>query len=193
MWFIMKITKDSEEVSIIQSFDKFDDCWNEYSNYLRSPYSVQNGFLRICSANNEAEAIEDIKAKRREDKEIAIKEKGSPERVIKEWAKVYGVDMNKAAEFTTEKFREGKAKDLWASEMSKKLKEIDYKTIQGKVAKHIIGGSEYAFVDFRRTISTKDGSFHKMESYKLKNIGGRWLIDEVEIMDIEADLEGAEE
>lgn len=193
MWFIMKITKDSDEVSIVQSFDKFDDCWDEYSQYLRSPYSIQNGFLRMCSANSEAQAIGDIKTKRREDKEIAIKEKGSPERVIKEWAKVYGVDMNKAAEFTTEKFREGKPKDLWASEMSEKLKEIDYKAIQGKVTKHVLGGSEYAFVDFRRAISTKDGSFDKMESYKLKNIGGRWLIDEVEIRDAEADLGGAEE
>ncbi len=193
MWFIVKITKDSEEVSIAQSFDKFGDCWDEYSRYLRSPYSVQNGFLRMCSANSEAEAVEDIKAKRREDKEIAIKEKGSPERVIKEWAKVYGVDMNKAAEFTTEKFREGKPKDLWASEMSDRLREIEYKTIQGKVAKRVLGGSEYAFVDFIRTISTKYGSSHKMESYKLKNIGGKWLIDEVEIRDAEADLGGAEE
>jgi hypothetical protein len=193
MWFIVKITKDSEEVSIAQSFDKFGDCWDEYSRYLRSPYSVQNGFLRMCSANSEAEAVEDIKAKRHEDKEIAIKEKGSPERVIKEWAKVYGVDMNKAAEFTTEKFREGKPKDLWASEMSERLREIEYKTIQGKVAKRILGGSEYAFVDFIRTISTKYGTSHKMESHKLKNIGGKWLIDEVEIRDAEADLGGAEE
>jgi hypothetical protein len=193
MWFIVKITKESDEVSIVQSFNKFDNCWDEYSQYLRSPYSVQNGFLRMCSASSEAEAVEDIKAKRREDREIAIKEKKSPERVIKEWAKVYGVDMNKAAEFTTEKFRNEKPKDLWASEMSEKLKEIDYKPIQGKVAKHILGGSEYAFVDFRRTISTKDGSSHIMESYKLKNVGGRWLIDEVEIRDAEADLGGAEE
>src|SRR5713226_5664460 len=141
MWFVVKVTKDSDEVSIVQSFDKFDDCWDEYSRYLRSPYSVQNGFLRMCSANSEAEAVEDTKAKRREDKEIAIKEKASPERVIKEWAKVYGVDMNKAAEFTTEKFREGKPKDLWASEMSEKLKHIEYKAIQGKMAKHVLGGS----------------------------------------------------
>jgi len=193
MWFIVKITKESDEVSIVQNFDKFDDCWDEYSQYLRSPYSVQNGFLRMCSANSEAEAIENIKTKRREDKEIVIKEKGSPERVIKEWAKVYGVDMNKAAEFTTEKFRNGKPKDLWASEMSEKLKEIDYKPIQGKVAKHILGGSEYAFVDFRRAISTKDGPLHKIESYKLKNVSGRWLIDEVEIRDVYADLGEAEE
>lgn len=193
MWFIVKITKDDDEVSIIQSFDKFDDCWDKYTQYLRSPYSVQNGFLRMCSADSEAQAIENIKTKRREDKEIIIKEKGSPERVIKEWAKVYGVDMNKAAEFTTEKFREGKPKYLWATEMSERLKGLDYKTLDGKVAKHILGGSEYAFVDFKRAISTKDGSSYKMESYKLKNVGGRWLIDEVEIRDVEADSGGAEE
>lgn len=193
MWFIVKITKDSDEVSVTKSFDKFDACWEEYSQYLKSPYSVQNAFLRICFGNSETEAIEDIKAKRREDKEVAIKEKGSPERVVKEWAKVYGVDMNKAAEFTTENFREGKPKNVWASEIAQKLKEIDYKPIEGKVAKHVFRESEYALVNFRRVISTRDGTFHKMESYKLKNVNGRWLIDEVEITDAEAEIGAAEE
>ncbi len=193
MWFIVKITKENDEVRIEKSFDSFDACWDDYSQYLKSPYSVQNAFLRTCSADSEAEAIENIKTKRREDKETATKAKGLPEKVIKEWAKVYGVDMNKAAEYTTEKFREGKPKNVWASEISLKLKEFDYKSIEGKVAKHIFKEPEYAFVDFRRVISTKEGTFHKMESYKLKNVNGRWLIDEVETRDAEADIGGAEE
>ena len=193
MWFIVKIVKDGDEVNVTKSFDKFDACWEEYSQYLKSPYSVQNGFLRICFGNSETEAIEDIKAKRREDKEVAIKEKGSPERVVKDWAKVYGIDMNKAAEFTTENFREGKPKNLWASEISQKLKEIEYKPLEGKVAKHVFREPEYALVNFRRVISNRDGTFHKMESYRLKNINGKWLIDELETTDAEAEIEAAEE
>jgi hypothetical protein len=193
MWFIVKITKENDEVRIEKCFDSFDACWDDYSQYLKSPYSVQNAFLRICSANSETEATENIKAKRHEDKEVVIKEKGLPERVIKEWAKVYGVDMNKAAEYTTERFREGKPKNVWALEISQNLKELDYKSIEGKVAKYIFKEPAYAFVDFRRVISTKEGKSHKMESYKLKNVNGRWLIDEVETRDAEAEIGGGEE
>jgi hypothetical protein len=193
MWFIVKVSKNSDEINIEKCFDDFETCWDAYSEYLKSPYSVDNAFLRICSANSESEAIEDIRAKRREDKEIAIKEKGSPERIIKEWAKVYGVDLNKAAEFTTENFREGKPKDVWASEASQKLKEIEYKALDGKMVKHIFKEPEYAHVDFKRVISTNVGVFHKIESYKLKYINGRWLIDELEVRDSEADIGGGEE
>ncbi|HEY7534770.1 MAG TPA: hypothetical protein VH878_02345 [Thermodesulfobacteriota bacterium] len=193
MWFIVKITKNSDEISIEKSFDSFETCWNVYTEYLKSPYSIENAFLRICSAKGESEAIEDIRAKRREDKEIAIREKGLPERIIKEWAKVYGIDLNKAAEFTTDNFREGKPKDVWASETFQKLKEIDYKALEGKVVKHIFKEPEHARVDFRRVISTKEGTFNKIESYKLKYINGRWLIDEVTVRDAEADIGGGEE
>ncbi|MCI0455193.1 MAG: hypothetical protein L0Y68_09390 [Candidatus Dadabacteria bacterium] len=193
MWFIVKITKNSDEVNIEKAFDSFETCWDVYNEYLKSPYKVENAFLRICSANSESEVIDDIRAKRREDKEIAIKEKGTPERIIKEWAKVYGVDLNKAAEFTTEKFREGKPKDVWASETSQKLKDIDFKAIDGKVVKHTFKEPEFARVDFRRIISTNKGTFHKIESYKLKSVNGRWFIDEVEVREAGADLGGGEE
>ncbi len=193
MWFIVKIVKNSDEVTIENGFDNFETCWGKYSEYLKSPYSVENAFLRICSGNSETEALEDIRAKRREEKEIAIKEKGSPDRVIKEWAKVYGIDMNKAAEFTTENFREGKPKNEWATETSQKLKEIDYKSLEGKVVQHIIKEPEYAQVDYRRVISTNNGTIHKIESYKLKSVNGRWLIDEVDVRDADADIGGADE
>ncbi len=193
MWFIVKITKNSDEVNIEKAFDSFETCWDVYSEYLKSPYKVENAFWRICSANSESEVIQDIRAKRREDKEIAIKEKGTPERIIKEWAKVYGVDLNKAAEFTTETFREGKPKDVWASETSQKLKESEYKALDGKVVKHVFKEPEYAHVDFRRGISTNEGVFNKIESYVLKYVNGRWLIDEVEVRDAEADIGGGEE
>ncbi len=193
MWFIVKIVKNSDEVIIENSFDNFETCWEKYREYLKSPYSVENAILRIYSANSETDAIEYIKAKRLEDKEIAIKEKGSPDRVIKEWAKVYGIDMKKAAEYTTDNFREGKQRDEWASEISQKLKEIGYKSLEGKVIKHIINEPNYAQVDYRRVISTNNGTIHKIEIYKLKSVNGIWLIDEVEIRDAEADIGGAEE
>jgi len=182
MWFIAKVNFDEDSCEIINEFNEFNQSWNEYRDFLARPESVEGGALRICEARDRASAIEQIRNDRKKDIVRAALQRGTPDRVVRQWARSYGVNMDSAAKLTTDRFRGGKSREEWAAEEGKRLKELEYDPGEGKgsVRKLTVKGTEYATVLFSRTVSTREGKSKITETYTLKNVGGKWLIDEIE-------------
>ena len=117
----------------------------------------------------------------------------SPQDIVKEWIKVYGVDQAKASELTTLRLRDGRTKEAWAEETSIPLKQIGYKHLGGKVLAETKnrGRTEMA-VALRSIIDSIVGKSEQTEIYRLVLEDGKWLIDEVIVKD-EVNLEELEE
>jgi hypothetical protein len=110
----------------------------------------------------------------------------TPSEVVTDWIKVYGVDMDKASELTTLEFREGKAKQVWASEYYKALKSAKYKHLGGKVIEEKIEGDK-AVVVLQAEIDTVAGSAKQKEFYLMRRINGEWLIDDIIVKEEEVE------
>jgi hypothetical protein len=110
----------------------------------------------------------------------------TPSEVVMEWIKIYGVDMDKASELTTIEFRDGKTKQVWASEYYKFLKSAKYKHLGGKVIEEKIEGDK-AVVVLQAEIDTVAGSAKQKEFYLMKRINGQWLIDDIIVKEEEVE------
>jgi hypothetical protein len=110
----------------------------------------------------------------------------TPSEVVMEWIKVYGVDMDKASELTTLNFRDGKTKEIWASEYYKLLKSAKYKHLGGKVIEEKIEGDR-AVVVLQAEIDTIAGSAKQKEFYLMRRINGQWLIDDIIVKEEEVE------
>ena len=120
-------------------------------------------------------------------------EEHSPQDIVKEWIKYYGVDQSKASELTTLRLRDGRTKEVWAEETSIPLKQIGYKHLGGKVlAETKKKGRTEVAVALRSTIDSIAGKSEQTEIYILVLKDGKWLIDEVIVRD-EVELEELEE
>jgi hypothetical protein len=181
MWFLTRIGFTDEKVELIKSYQSFEECWKDFREFLRSPESAKEGTLRMCEAETETLAFEKIRALREEDREVALAQAGSPDRVVRQWVKNYGVNMAAAAKLATDRLRGGKSQEDWAAEEGARLASIGFNPGEGKgsILRLIQRGNETATVEFSRTVSTKEGKTHLLETYELKNVGGRWLIDSV--------------
>jgi len=186
VWFIVKVFKDSDSIQVAKGFDSFNECWTDYTRYLSAPYDKESYYLEVCSADREEEALEKIKSLTQKVTAFGEVSSASIDSVVKDWAKAYGEDLSKAAELTTPNLRGGRPKDKWMEDTQKTLKEIDYKFLKGNVIKQIVRPGEWARVDFRKNISTKDGNTNIDETYLLKYVDGNWLIDEVKNADEES-------
>ncbi len=183
MWFIVKIFKDKGSTEVVKEFNSFNECWTEYTRYLSAPYDKESYYLEVCSAEGEEEALEKIRSLTQKVTAFGEVSAASIDRVVKDWAKAYGENLSKAAELTTLSFRGGRPKDKWIVDTQKTLKEMDYKFLKGNVMKQIVRPGEWARVDFRRSISTKDGEAKIEETYFLRYVDGNWLIDKVKSAD----------
>ena len=110
----------------------------------------------------------------------------TPSEVVMEWIEVYGVDLDKASELTTLEFRDGKTKEVWASEYYKFLKSAKYKHLGGKVIEEKIEGDK-AVVVLQAEIDTVAGSAKQKEFYLMKRINGQWLIDDIIVKEEEVE------
>ena len=110
----------------------------------------------------------------------------TPSEVVMEWIKVYGVDMDRASELTTLNFRDGKTKEIWASEYYKLLQSAKYKHLGGKVIEEKIEGDR-AVVVLQAEIDTVAGSAKQKEFYLMRRINGQWLIDDIIVKEEEVE------
>ncbi len=182
MWFLTKVSFEDDSVEITGSFADFKSCWEQFRKFLENPGIVENGAMRICEAADESEAEEIITRQRSEDIVIAAQQRGTPDRIVRQWARTYGVDMEKAVKLTTEGYRGGKSPEEWIAEELKVVAETGYDPGEGKgkIIKLIRKDSEYATVEFRMTVTTKEGPSPTTELYVLKNVDGKWLIHNIE-------------
>jgi hypothetical protein len=105
-----------------------------------------------------------------------------PGDVVREWIKVYGKDMDRAAQLTTLAFRNGKPRSLWAMQTHKNLTQIKYKHLGGAVIKKETKGKR-SVVILQSRIYAIGGYADQKEIYYLKRLDGRWLIDDIEVSD----------
>lgn len=181
MWFLTRIGFSNEEVELLKSYTSFEDCWRDFREFLKDPESAKEGTLRICKAESETIALEKIKALCEEDREVALAQAGSPDRVVRQWVKNYGVNMAAAAKLSTDRLREGKSHEDWAAAEAARLASIGFNPGEGKgnILRLIQRGNETATVEFSRTVFTKEGKTNLLETYELRRVAGKWLIDSV--------------
>ena len=108
----------------------------------------------------------------------------SPQDIVKEWIKVYGVDQDNAAELTSIRLRRGVTKKAWAEDRYRKLRDIGYKHLGGRVlGEKIRDDGLEAMVVLRARIDSVVGISEQTEVYILVLEEGKWLIDEVSVRD----------
>jgi hypothetical protein len=105
-----------------------------------------------------------------------------PGDIVREWIKVYGKDMDRAAQLTTLAFRNGKPRSLWAMQTYKNLNQIKYKHLGGTVIKKETKG-KMSVVILQSRIYAIGGYADQKEIYFLKRLDGRWRIDDIEVSD----------
>ena len=109
----------------------------------------------------------------------------SPRITVIEWTRVYGIDLDRAAELTTIDFRDGKPKQVWAKEIWDTMEPIKYKHLGGTVIKEVIEREE-ALVILQSEIDTIAGGAKQKEFYRMKRIDGKWLIDDIKVKEEES-------
>jgi len=120
--------------------------------------------------------------------EVREPQEKTPGEVVTEWTKVYGVDMDIAAELTTLEFRGGKPKGVWASETYRIFKSIGYKHLGGEIIEEKIDGDK-ALVILQGKIFTIAGGAKQKEFYLLKKVDGEWLIHDIKVKEEEVEKE----
>ncbi len=118
--------------------------------------------------------------------EVREPQEKTPGKVVIKWTKVYGIDMDIAAELTTLEFREGKPKRVWASETYRVFKSVGYKHLGGEIIEEKIEGDK-ALVILQGKISTIAGGAKQKEFYLLKKVDGEWLIHDIKVKEEEVE------
>lgn len=181
MWFLTRVSLEDESVVVVKEFEEFSTCWDVFKKFLEKPEDVGNGTLRICTAESSEDAIALIKEQRAEDREIARELKGTPDKVVRRWAKSYGVDMHEAATLTTSALRGGKSTAQWIEDEMRKVTETGFDPGEGKgkIVRHEIRDAASASVEFSRLVTIKSERSRINERYDLVRVEGRWLIDSI--------------
>ena len=104
----------------------------------------------------------------------------TPMHTVSRWTGVYGVDMDRASDFTTLEFREGMTKKDWAYRYSEILKAIGYKHMGGEVIAELTEDSRSMIV-MNAKIMTVAGGVNQVEIYELRKISGTWLINNITV------------
>lgn len=106
----------------------------------------------------------------------------SPEDTVMEWIKVYGTDQDRAAQLTTNDFRDGEPKLAWAYRTYTILRLVGYRHLGGTVIGKVIDDNR-AVVVLQANISTVIGKVHQKEIYVLIRKDAHWLIDDLNVFD----------
>ena len=104
----------------------------------------------------------------------------TPRQTVLQWTQIYGVDMDRASDFTTLEFREGMTKKDWASRYSEIIKAIGYKHMGGEVIAELTEDTRSMIV-MNSKIMTVAGGVDQVEIYELLRIGGTWLINNITV------------
>jgi hypothetical protein len=105
----------------------------------------------------------------------------TPRQVVEQWLQLYPGNMDRAADMTTQKFREGVSKEEWIALREPFLKNLEMKYIRAKIVHEEIKEKE-AHVIVHAHIATLMDDHPQDELYILiPNSDGGWLIDQVEV------------
>ena len=107
----------------------------------------------------------------------------SPLEIIKLWNTCYGTaEMDRCANITTIAMRKGKPKSVWVYDTWKQLDKLDYQKETSEVIQEKIDG-DVAIIVLQSRIYAVDGYVDQKELFKLVNINGEWLIDDLIVGD----------
>ena len=105
------------------------------------------------------------------------------ENTVMLFAETYGTGrMDEAAAITTMKFRDGVPGSMWVADVYPKLEHWEYKKITTEILTMKIDGYK-AVVVAQAQISTAVGEAVQKEVYYLIRSRGKWLIDELEVLE----------
>lgn len=104
----------------------------------------------------------------------------TPRQTVLQWTQIYGVDMDRASDFTTLEFREGMTKKDWASRYSEIIKAIGYKHMGGEVIAELTEDTRSMIV-MNSKIMTVAGGVNQVEIYELLRIDGTWFINNITV------------
>ena len=105
----------------------------------------------------------------------------TPRQVVEQWLQVYPGNMDRAADMTTQDFREGVSKEEWIATRGPFLKNLGMKYIRARIAHEEMVGKE-AQVIVHAHIATFMGDHPQDELYILiPNPDRGWLINQVEV------------
>ena len=112
-----------------------------------------------------------------------IDETSQVENTVLLFAETYGTGrMDEAAAITTMKFRGGVPGSMWVADVYPKLEHWEYKKIKTEVLTAKID-EDKAVVVAQAKISTAVGETVQKEVYYLIRSRGKWLIDELEVLE----------
>jgi len=106
----------------------------------------------------------------------------SPSAAVLSWTRLYGQETTRAALLTTDRFRQREHVHVWAERTHHILQQIGYHHLGGQVVKEVVReGTATVFLKAR--IRTLIGVTEQTEIYTLRQVGGQWLIDSLEVRD----------
>ena len=104
----------------------------------------------------------------------------------------YGTDqMGKVAQVVTDDFRNGQSKSLWAANVSRQLRDIQYERLDSEIKGKILTDDK-ATILVRATVETVAGKVEHDEVFRLIRDGDTWLIDDLEVVNEDIKPQGIE-
>lgn len=120
---------------------------------------------------------------------IIYAEPKTPVQIVKFFIAGYGTSqMDEIADYTTAKFRNNKPKSVWVVDTWRALNKLKYGHTNSKVVDSKIA-NDRAIVLVDSKITTAAAGAKQKEVFTLTKEGGRWLIDDLIVMDEEVDLD----
>jgi len=110
-------------------------------------------------------------------------------RVVQEFNRCYGKPcMDLAADLTTANFRNDKPKSVWVYDSWHLLNQMKYKKVESKIEMSRSSKGK-AIVVMNSKISTAGGDAEQRDVYLLILENGKWLIDDLEVVDEKVDID----
>ncbi len=105
------------------------------------------------------------------------------EKTVLLFAETYGTArMDEAAAITTAHFRDGMPGTVWVAAVWPKLEKLEYKKLKTEILSTKID-EDKAVVVAQAEISTAGATAAQKEIYCLIRLQGRWLVDELEVLE----------
>ena len=111
---------------------------------------------------------------------ISAQQPLTPTEVVFQWLHWFPKNLAKAATLTTANLRDGLSSQDWVVKNGSLLKDLQFKYLEGKVIEESREGRE-ASVTIETRLYLVIGEVRQVETYSLKQVKGRWLIDSQEI------------